>query len=43
MLLQRELMVGALAFGIAISLYVVSFRDLIAAPSASIEIAQSQP
>ena len=40
MLLQRELMVAALAFGIAISLYVVSFRDLVAAPSAQIDIAQ---
>jgi hypothetical protein len=41
MLLQRELMVAALAFGIAISLYLISFRDLIAAPSAHVEIAQS--
>jgi hypothetical protein len=43
MLLQRELMVAALAFGIAIALYVISFGDLIAAPSAPIEIAQTRP
>jgi hypothetical protein len=40
MLLKREILVTALAFGIAISLYVVSFRDLVAAPSAQIDIAQ---
>jgi hypothetical protein len=43
MLLQRELTVAALAFGIAISLYVISFGDLMAAPSAPIEIVQPQP
>jgi hypothetical protein len=43
MLLQRELMVAALAFGIALSLYLISFRDLIAAPSAQMEIVQLQP
>ena len=43
MLLQRELMVTALAFGIAIMLYVISFGDLMAAPSAPIEIAQTRP
>jgi hypothetical protein len=41
MLLKRDILVTALAFGIAISLYIVSFRDLMAAPSAQIEIAQS--
>ena len=43
MLLQRELMVAALAFGFAISLYVISFVDLMAAPSAPIEIVQTRP
>jgi hypothetical protein len=41
MLLQRELMVAALAFGIALSLYLISFGDLMAAPSPQIEIVRS--
>jgi hypothetical protein len=40
MLLKRDVLITALAFGIAISLYVVSFRDLMAAPAMQIEIAQ---
>ncbi|MFM9845451.1 MAG: hypothetical protein ACKVOI_20995 [Dongiaceae bacterium] len=43
MLLQRDMLVAALAFGIAISLYLINFHDLMAAPSAPIDIAQSRP
>lgn len=43
MLLQRELMVAALAFGIALSLYLISFGDLMAAPSTPIEIVLPRP
>jgi hypothetical protein len=43
MLLKRDILVAALAFGVAMSLYLVSFRDLTAAPAAQIEIAQSLP
>jgi hypothetical protein len=43
MVLKRDIAVIALAFGIAMSLYLASFRDLIAAPAAQIEIAQSLP
>jgi hypothetical protein len=41
MLLQRDVLVVALAFGIAISLYLVSFRDLMAVPPAPARIWQS--
>jgi hypothetical protein len=41
MLLKRDILVTSLAFAIAISLYLISFGDLMAAPSAPIEIAQS--
>jgi hypothetical protein len=40
MLLQRDALVVALAFGIAISLYLLSFRDLMAAPPAPAGLGQ---
>jgi len=41
MLLQRDVLVVALAFGIAISLYLLSFRDLMAVPPPPAAIGQS--
>jgi hypothetical protein len=41
MLRQRDVLVVALAFGIAISLYLLSFRDHMAVPPAPTGIEQS--
>lgn len=41
MLLQRDVLVTALALGIAISLYLLSFRDLMVEPPAPAGLGQS--
>jgi len=43
MLLQRDVLVVALAFGIALSLYLFSFRDLMAVPPEPTGIGQRPP
>lgn len=41
MLLHREFLIAALVFGIAVSLYLYSFRDLMAVPAAMAGVERS--